>query len=145
MIKILFKSVRWSIKKKIKERDSTVKKCLKKKLFLMGFKKTLQKATSIVLIFLNKVLIPLLVSEVFFLFTQITISSSLSSMSLFTVIRFCHTRFPIYSNDICSSNETLTRHVLNSYCIFNIVSRLWQLAMIKILLKRAFNFYSGNT
>lgn len=121
--------------KKIKERDSTVKTCFKKTFFNV----------SIVLIFLNKVLLPLVVSEVFFLFTQITISSSLSSTSLFTVTRFCHTRFPIYSNDICSSNETPTRHVLNSYCIFNIVSRLWQLAMFKILLKRAFNFYSGNT
>lgn len=119
--------------KEIKERDSTIKTSC--------FKKTVQKkATSIVLIFLNKVLLPLVVSEVFFLFTQITISSSLSSTSLFTVIRFCHTRFSIYSNDICSSNETPTRHVLNSHCILNIVSRLWQLAMFKILLKRAFNF-----
>lgn len=62
--------------------------------------KKIQKATSIVLIFLNKGILPFVVSEVFLMFTQITISSSISSTSLFIVTRVCHTRFPIYSNNM---------------------------------------------
>lgn len=107
--------------------------------------KKIQKATSIVLIFLNKGILPFVVSEVFLMFTQITISSSISSTSLFIVTRFCHTRFPIYSNNMQFKwNFNATQILTGIVSYINIVSQLWQLAMFKILLKRDFNLYSGN-
>lgn len=127
--------MRWSNKRNKRKRQHDQDTVFKK----------IQKATSIVLIFLNKGILPFVVSEVFLMFTQITISSSISSTSLFIVTRFCHTRFPIYSNNMQLLKMKLQRNT-NSYryCKLNIVSQLWQLAMFKILLKRDFNPYSGN-
>lgn len=119
--------MRWSNKRNKRKRQHDQDTVFKK----------IQKATSIVLIFLNKGILPFVVSEVFLMFTQITISSSISSTSLFIVTRFCHTRFPIYSNNMQFKwNFNATQILTGIVSYINIVSQLWQLAMFKILLKR---------